>query len=313
MPAAFSVMEERSDPNGSARRHDVVDGDDENGVTAAANRARRARPIGVFDSGVGGLTVVAALRRLLPAEDIFYLGDTARVPYGGKSAATIERYSLEISGLLLAEGAKVIVVACNTASALAVPRLQETLRVPVLGVIGPGAAAAAAATRNGRVGIIGTRATVRSGAYERALHKLAPEMQTHAHACPLLVPLIEEGMLEDPLTDQHISKYLGPVLAAGVDTLVLGCTHYPLLQPALARLAGPDVRLVDSAHNCAVAVRDLLNAEGLAASEDRVGNLRVALTDSSDSFLRVAERALGLTVGDVELRSVQGGPAPVHE
>ena len=281
--------------------------------TASADRARRARPIGVFDSGVGGLTVVAALRRLLPAEDIFYLGDTARVPYGGRSAATIERYSLEISGLLLAEGAKVIVVACNTASALAVPRLQETLRVPVLGVIVPGAAAAAASTRNGRVGIIGTKATVRSGAYERALHKLAPGVETHARACPLLVPLIEEGMLEDPLTDQHIVRYLGPILAAGVDTLVLGCTHYPLLQPALARLAGPGVRLVDSAHNCALAVRELLSDAGLAAPEERVGSLRVALTDSSDSFLRVAERALGLTVGDVELRSVQGVAAATHD
>ena len=278
----------------------------------AADRARRAQPVGVFDSGIGGLTVVAALRRLLPAEDIFYLGDTARVPYGGRSAATIERYSLEISGLLLAEGAKVIVVACNTASALAVPRLQETLRVPVLGVINPGAAAAAAATRNGRVGIIGTKATVRSGAYERALHRLAPAVATHAHACPLLVPLIEEGLLEDPLTDQHIVRYLQPVLAAGVDTLILGCTHYPLLQPALARLAGPDVCLVDSAHNCALAVRDLLRDADLAAPEDRVGRLRVALTDSSDSFLRVAERALGLNVGDVELRSVQGVAAAAH-
>lgn len=278
-----------------------------------ADRARRrARPIGVFDSGIGGLTVAAALRQLLPAEDIFYLGDTARVPYGGRSAATIERYSMEISGLLLAEGAKVIVVACNTASALAVPRLQETLRVPVLGVIAPGAAAAAAATRNGRVGIIGTKATVRSGAYERALHRLAPALETHAHACPLLVPLIEEGLLEDSLTDQHIVRYLQPVLTAGVDTLILGCTHYPLLQPALARLAGPDVRLVDSAHNCALAVRGLLNDADLAAPEERVGGLRVALTDSSDSFLRVAERALGLNVGDVELRSVQGGAASAY-
>ena len=287
--------------------------DDHLESTTDADRARRSRPIGVFDSGVGGLTVVAAIRRLLPAEDIFYLGDTARVPYGGKSAATIERYSLEISGLLLAEGAKVIVVACNTASALAVPRLQETLRVPVLGVIVPGAAAAAAATRNGRVGIIGTKATVRSGAYERALHRLSPTVETHAQACPLLVPLIEEGLLEDPKTDPFITEYLRPLLAAGVDTLVLGCTHYPLLQSALARLAGPGVQLVDSAHNCALAVRALLDEADLAAPEERVGNLRVALTDSSDSFLRVAERALGLTVGDVELRSVQGAAAMVHD
>ena len=196
-------------------------------------RARALRPIGVFDSGIGGLTVVSALRRLLPAENIFYLGDTARVPYGGKSAQTIERYSFENTGLLLAEQAKMIVVACNTATALAVPRLQDTLRVPVLGVIAPGAAAAVAATQTGRVGVIGTRATVASGAYERALHKLAPHLQVTALACPLLVPLIEEGMLEDPLTDQHITRYLQPLLAANIDTLILGCTHYPLLQSAI--------------------------------------------------------------------------------
>ncbi len=272
----------------------------------ASARRERLRPIGVFDSGVGGLTVVSALHRLLPAENIFYLGDTARVPYGGKSAATIERYSQEISGLLLAEGAKAIVVACNTASALAVPRLQETLRVPVVGVIEPGARAAAEATQTGRVGIIGTRATVASGAYERALHKLAPQLRVTARACPLLVPLIEEGLLEDSLTEQHIARYLEPLLAEGIDTLILGCTHYPLLSPALARLAGPGVRLVDSAHNCALAVQALLHDADLAAPEDHLGTLRVALTDASDSFLRVAEKALGLNVGDVELRSVQG-------
>ena len=271
-----------------------------------STRRERLRPSGVFDSGIGGLTVVSALRRLLPAENIFYLGDTARVPYGGKSATTIERYSLEVCGLLLAEGAKAIVVACNTASALAVPRLQETLRVPVIGVIAPGACAAAEATQTGRVGIIGTRATVASGAYERALHKLAPQLRVTAKACPLLVPLIEEGMLEDNLTDQHIIRYLQPLLAAGIDTLILGCTHYPLLAPALTRLAGPGVRLVDSAHNCALAVQSLLRDADLQAPDDHLGTLRVALTDASDSFLPVAERALGLNVGDVELRSVQG-------
>lgn len=259
----------------------------------------------MFDSGIGGLTVAAAIRRLLPAENLFYLGDTARVPYGGKSASTIERYSLEISGLLLAEGAKMIVVACNTASALAVPRLQETLRVPVLGVIGPGAAAATGATRSGKVGVIGTKGTIRSGAYERALRKLAPDLEIYPRACPLFVPLIEEGLLEDHLTDQHIIRELQPLLAAGIDTLILGCTHYPLLSPALARLAGPGVHLVDSAENCALAVRDLLHGADLAAPEDNLGTLRVALTDSSDSFLRVAERALGLNLGDVELRHVQ--------
>ena len=266
----------------------------------------RQRPIGVFDSGVGGLTVVNALRRLLPAEDIFYLGDNARIPYGNKGAATVERYSFELTGLLLAEGAKAIVVACNTATALAVPRLQDALKVPVLGVIAPGAAAAVAATHNGRVGVIGTHATIRSGAYERALRKLAPDLEIHAAPCPLFVPLIEEGLLDDPLTDQHIARDLRPLLDAGIDTLILGCTHYPLLKEAIARQAGQGVRLVDSADNCALAVSDLLQAAGLAALETHAGVLQVALTDASDRFLPVVERALGLRVGDVGLRRVQG-------
>ena len=271
----------------------------------AAERTRRLRPVGVFDSGIGGLTVVSALKKLLPAENIFYLGDTARVPYGGRSAATIERYSFELTGLLLAEQAKVIVVACNTATALAVPRLQDTLRVPVVGVIAPGAAAAVAATRSGRVGVIATRATISSGAYERALHRLAPDLEVRAMACPLLVPHIEEGWLDDPATDLIIARYLRPLLEVGIDTLILGCTHYPLLQEAIARFVGPEVRLVDSAHNCAAAVRDLLAASALAAPESNPGSLQVALTDASDGFLRVAEHALGLQVGDVRLRRVQ--------
>ena len=272
----------------------------------AENDAACQRPIGVFDSGVGGLTVVSALRRLLPSENIFYLGDNARIPYGNKGAATVERYSFELTGLLLAEGAKVIVVACNTATALAVPRLQDALKVPVLGVIAPGAAAAVAATRNGRVGVIGTHATISSGAYESALEKLIPNLEICVAACPLFVPLIEEGLLEDPLTDQHIARYLEPLLKAGIDTLILGCTHYPLLKAAIARQAGPGVRLVDSADNCALAVRDLLQATGLAAPEAQAGTLQVALTDASDRFLPVVERALGLRVGDVGLRRVQG-------
>ena len=270
-----------------------------------AGRLSRLRPIGVFDSGIGGLTVVSALKKLLPAENIFYLGDTARVPYGGRSASTIERYSFELTGLLLAEQAKAIVVACNTATALAVPRLQDALRVPVVGVIAPGAAAAVAATRSGRVGVIGTRATITSGAYERALHQLAPDLEVRAMACPLLVPHIEEGLLDDPTTDLHIARYLQPLLDADIDTLILGCTHYPLLQAAIARFTGPAIRLVDSAYNCAAAVRDLLAGLDLAAPENNTGSLQVALTDASDGFLRVAERALGLQVGDVRLRRVQ--------
>ena len=263
------------------------------------------RPIGVFDSGIGGLTVAAALRELLPGEEIFYVGDTARVPYGGKSPATIERYGIEVAGMLLAEGAKLIVVACNTASALAVPRLQELLRVPVIGVIEPGASAAVAATKSGHVGVIGTRATVQSKAYEKAIHAIDSAIKVRVQACPLLVPLIEEGWLEDPVTDQIIQRYLNPMVRSGIDTLVLGCTHYPLLSKALSRYVGSGITLVDSARNCAANVKAVLQKLSLSAPKTRPGGLKVALTDPSGSFLRVAEQALGLNVGDVELRSVQ--------
>jgi len=262
-------------------------------------------PIGVFDSGIGGLTVAAALQNLLPSENIFYLGDTARVPYGGKSRRTVERYSIEIGGLLLAERAKIIVVACNTASALAVPRMKEMFKVPVQGVVAPGAAAAVASTKNKTVGVIGTRATIASGAYEHAIHSLDADIRVISVACPLLVPLIEEGMFEDKVTDLMLARYLAPLLSAGIDTLVLGCTHYPLLREAIARIAGPAVTLVDSAENCALAVKALLEKNTLNAPPERLGKLDVALTDATERFLRTAAKALDLEIGDVTLRSVQ--------
>lgn len=262
-------------------------------------------PIGVFDSGIGGLTVAAALQNLLPSENIFYLGDTARVPYGGKSRRTVERYSIEIGGLLLAERAKIIVVACNTASALAVPRMKEMFNVPVQGVVAPGAAAAVASTKNKTVGVIGTRATIASGAYEHAINSLDADIRVISVACPLLVPLIEEGMFEDKVTDLMLARYLAPLLSAGIDTLVLGCTHYPLLREAIARTAGPGVTLVDSAENCALAVKALLEKNTLNAPPERLGKLDVALTDATERFLRTAAKALDLEIGDVTLRSVQ--------
>jgi glutamate racemase len=265
------------------------------------------RPIGVFDSGIGGLTVVSALRSLLPNENINYLGDTARVPYGGKSQPTVERYSLEIAAMLLAENAKMIVVACNTASALALPRLQETLSVSVMGVVFPGAQAAVSASRNGHIGVIGTRATINSGAYERAIQSISTEVRVTSHACPLLVPLIEEGWLHNDITDQMIHHYLDPLLSEGIDTLVLGCTHYPLLRPAFARILGPEISLVDSAQNCASAVGELLLRENLRTSSDTDGVLEVALTDPPDNFLQVARDALQLDVGEIQLREVAHG------
>ncbi len=271
---------------------------------AATSSNGDARPIGVFDSGIGGLTVVSALRRLLPEESIYYIGDTARVPYGGKSPTTVQRYSLEIATLLLREEAKTIVVACNTASSVALEALQTHLPVTVTGVIAPGAEAAIAVTRNGHVGVIGTRATIKSGSYERALRALTPGVRISATPCPLLVPLIEEGWLKSDITDEVLLHYLRPMLDAGIDTLVLGCTHYPLLWPAIGRLLGDRVKLVDAAENCAASVRALLSRENLNAPIGDAGALRVALTDPPDSFLKIANEALQLDVGEVELCTV---------
>jgi glutamate racemase len=264
------------------------------------------RPIGVFDSGTGGLTVVRALRDLLPHEDIFYIGDTARLPYGGKSKSTIERYSIEISGLLLAENAKMIVVACNTSSSLAISKLQELLRVPVVGVIAPGARAAVKETRIGHVGVIGTKSTIQSEAYERAIHALNADVRVTSQACPLLVPLVEEAWLNEEVTREVLHRYLDPVVAAGIDTLVLGCTHYPLLAPLIEEVAGPGIRLVDSAKNCAVAVKQTLAEWGLDNVKKTTGKLNVALTDSSNSFLATAKQVLRLDIDSVETRIVQG-------
>jgi glutamate racemase len=276
-------------------------------VRPVAIAENSAGPIGVFDSGIGGLTVVKALRDLLPEEQIIYLGDTARVPYGSRSASTVERYSLEIAGMLMERNAKLMVVACNTVSSVALPQLARTLTVDVVGVIGPGAQAAIQESRSNHIGVIGTRATIRSGAYERTLKSLNPSVQVTSRACPLLVPLIEEGLLEDPVTDQMIARYLDPMLADGIDTLVLGCTHYPLLKHAIHRHLGQAVRLVDSAENCALAVKQLLITQSLTAPPGSLGDLQVALTDRPDYFLKVAKEALQLEIGDIELREVVHG------
>jgi glutamate racemase len=264
------------------------------------------RPIGVFDSGIGGLTVVRALRDLLPHEDIFYIGDTARLPYGGKSKSTIERYSIEISGLLLAENAKMIVVACNTSSSLAISKLREILKVPVVGVIAPGARAAVKETRNGHIGVIGTKSTILSQSYERAIQALNPKVRVTSQSCPLLVPLVEEAWLDEEVTREVLHRYLDPVVESGVDTLVLGCTHYPLLAPLIHEVSGPEVRLVDSAMNCAFAVKQMLRECDLENEREHSGKLNVALTDSSNSFLGTARKELRLEIDSLETRMVQG-------
>lgn len=241
-------------------------------LPAPADRTElRDQPVGVFDSGVGGLTVVRAVLSRLPAEQLVYLGDTARVPYGTRSAQTVLRYSRNASRFLLQKGVKLVLIACNTASAAALPGLRDELSVGVLGAVEPGAWAAAQATRSGAIGVIGTLATVRSGAYERALKELDPALSVHTMACPLLVPLVEEGWTaeDEPVSELVVRRYLGELAtrAPALDTLVLGCTHYPLLRPVLHRVAGElwgrDITLVDSAEAMAEAAARELERRGL--------------------------------------------------
>lgn len=248
------------------------------------------RPIGVFDSGIGGLTVVAALQRHLPAESILYLGDTARLPYGSKSPETVTRYTRNNLDLLLRRGVKAVVVACNTASALALPQIEP--EVPTWGVIEPGARRAAAVSR-GRVGVIATESTTLSGAYPTALRRLREELIVESRACPLLVPLVEEGWHDDPVTEAVARRYLEPMLHAGIDTLVLGCTHYPMLAPLLGRVAGPEVTLVDSADAVAREAAQGLSELGLEHEKGDPPSHHLLVTDASSGFARFARRILG--------------------
>lgn len=257
-------------------------------------------PVGIFDWGIGGLTVARAIKELLPAESTVYLGDTARVPYGPKSPETVRRYSREILAWLLAQEVKAVVVACNTATAHALDDLRAISPVPVLGVIEPGARAAVATTRNDRVGVIGTAGTVASGAYRRALHALRPELAVTEQACPLLVPFVEEGWLVHPATRLVIEEYLGPLRIAGVDTLVLGCTHYPLLKPLLTHVMGQNVRLIDSAQETARELQRIL-AGGLAAPAGNPSYHRWAATDDVARFASVGSIFIGESTSAVEL------------
>jgi glutamate racemase len=265
------------------------------------------RPIGVFDSGVGGLTVVHALREALPGEDIVYLGDTARVPYGSKSPRTVERYSLACQRFLLDRGVKLVMIACNTASATALDALRAESPVPVIGAVEPGAEAALGATRSGRIGVIGTLGTVRSGAYERAIHARRPDARVTAMACPLLVPLAEEGWTDDEIAAAVARRYLSALFARDpdLDTLVLGCTHYPLLRGVLtataAEVAGRPVAVVDSATAMAAAAQALLRAEDAAwTPRAYAGRLALHATDTS-RLDEIAARFLGEAVSGFEL------------
>jgi len=248
-------------------------------------------PIGVFDSGVGGLTVHRALRRALPKEKLLYLGDTARVPYGNKSKATVTRYSLEIGRFLESKGIKLLVVACNSASALALPALKRGLSVPVVGVIGPAVRAARSASRSGRIGVIGTEATLKSGAYQKALAHGSEPVRVRAAACPLFVPLVEEGWWEGAVPEGAARKYLGPMKSAGIDSLILGCTHYPLLKPLLKKVLGPRVNLIDCGTETARETASVLTEHGLARRSGK-GSETFYVTDAAERFSRSARRFL---------------------
>jgi glutamate racemase len=260
------------------------------------------RPIGIFDSGIGGLTVGHAVMRRLPSERLIYFGDTARLPYGPKSPDTVQRYSLQIGGFLRAEGVKAIVIACNTATAHALPALRDALDVPVIGVVEPGARSAVAATR-GQVGIIGTSGTIKSGAYERAIRALAPDVRVIARACPLFVPLVEEGWIDHPATRQVVETYLAPLQAERVDTVVLGCTHYPLLGPVIAQVMGPEVTLIDSAEATAQELECLLRDRGLLAHPGDEPDHRFIASDDPLQFLQLGQRFLGNAIEGVEIRA----------
>lgn len=260
----------------------------------------RAAPLGVFDSGIGGLTVARALFDTLPQESVIYFGDTARVPYGPKSPDTVRRYSAEILAYLLHRGVKAVVVACNTSTAHALSYLQEHSPVPVVGVIEPGARAAVAATRGGVIGVIGTAGTIASGAYERAIKALRPDARVFGQPCPLFVPLVEEGWFDHPAAELIAREYLEPLRRAKVDVLVLGCTHYPLLKPLLARVMGPDVTLVDSAEETAkVVVRELERRDLLA--QGGAHDHRFVVSDDEAHFRRVGALFLGGKLKQVEV------------
>ncbi len=265
----------------------------------------------MFDSGIGGLTVLKAVMERLPNESLLYFGDTARLPYGTKSRETVIRFSTEIVNFLLTRNPKIIVIACNTASAYALETIKAMVDIPVLGVIEPGADAALRATRNNKVGVIGTRATILSGAYVEAIQSRKPDTKVFSKACPLLVPIIEEGWIDHPVTRQITEHYVGPLLDCGIDTLILGCTHYPLLKPVFSAIVGPDVSLVDSAEETAAVVEGLLKQKHLLSKALRGPRCEIVVSDMHLNLRIQASRFLGteiprITVVNSEFQEITG-------
>jgi glutamate racemase len=252
-------------------------------------------PIGVFDSGVGGLTVAREIMRNLPLERIVYFGDTARVPYGSKSKDTIIRYSRQIIRFLQTQEVKAIVIACNTASALALEAVEAELDIPIIGVIKAGARAAAGTTKNGRIGVIATESTINSRMYDQTIHQEHPDITVYGKACPLFVPLVEEGWLKDPVTETVARRYLAELLEKDIDTLILGCTHYPLIRSLVGKVAGEKVQLVNPAYETALELQQLLQERGLLNTKERGSEsepYRFYVSDAADKFKRFANSIL---------------------
>ncbi len=257
-------------------------------------------PIGVFDSGIGGLTVVREILRRLPHESFIYLGDTARVPYGTKSSQTVIRYSQSNSRFLISKGIKLLVVACNTASAVALPSLRWDFEIPIIGVIEPGARKAVRITKTGKVGVIGTSSTIKSNAYKKAVENIASEIKIYSKACPLFVPLAEEGWIDGKIAELTGNKYLEPLKESGIDVLILGCTHYPLLKSTIQKVIGDEVVLVDSAEETALEIERTLKENGISNESSSSYKSEFYLTDVSETFISIAGRFLGERIERVE-------------
>lgn len=259
------------------------------------------RSIGIFDSGVGGLTVLSELRKALPMEDFIYFGDTARVPYGAKSRDAVLQYSVEAAHFLREKGIKILVIACNTASAFALDYLKKDMDIPVIGVIYAGAKACVRATKERAVGVIGTKGTVRSGAYERALLNLQPSLKIKARACPLFVPIVEEGLVNTDIAENVIEYYLGDFRNSEIDTIILGCTHYPVMMHQIQKVVGDDIVLINPAYETAHGVQRIIEEEGFATSRERQGRVRYYCSDDPEGFIEVGKRIVSMEKKEVEL------------